>query len=74
MTRGGLGQVDRGLILWIREKRAMDWNDVTLEDLVDALKEVDWSIPPRPLGEFFGKFSVPRNDSKWEARFRCNVY
>ena len=52
----------------------MDWNDVTLEDLVDALKEVDWSIPPRPLGEFFGKFSMPKNDSKWEARFRCNLY
>lgn len=52
----------------------MDWDDVTLEDLVDALKEVDWSIPPRPLGEFFGKFSVPKNDSKWEARFRCNLF
>lgn len=52
----------------------MDWNDVTLEDLMDALKEVDWSIPPRPLGEFFGNFSVPKNDSKWEGRLQCNVY
>lgn len=52
----------------------MDWNDVTFEDLVDALKEVDWSIPPRPLGEFFGNFSAPKNDSKWEGRLRCNLY
>ncbi|RVW44487.1 PRA1 family protein A2 [Vitis vinifera] len=26
----------------------MDWGNVTAEDLIDALREVDWSTPPRP--------------------------
>ncbi|KAH7514512.1 hypothetical protein FEM48_Zijuj11G0097200 [Ziziphus jujuba var. spinosa] len=26
----------------------MDWGNVTAEDLIDALREVDWSSPPRP--------------------------
>ncbi|KAG6481531.1 hypothetical protein ZIOFF_058135 [Zingiber officinale] len=25
----------------------MDWGNVTAEDLIDALREVDWSAPPR---------------------------
>ncbi|BBH06187.1 prenylated RAB acceptor 1.A2, partial [Prunus dulcis] len=37
----------------------MDWGNVTAEDLIDALREVDWSSPPRPLSEFFSKFTVP---------------
>ncbi|KAM0851668.1 hypothetical protein ACQ4PT_052273 [Festuca glaucescens] len=37
----------------------MDWNAVTAEDLVDALREVDWSTPPRPVPEFFSRFTVP---------------
>ncbi|KAF2288628.1 hypothetical protein GH714_009592 [Hevea brasiliensis] len=37
----------------------MDWGNVTAEDLIDALREVDWSSPPRPLSEFFSRFTVP---------------
>ncbi|KAL0333255.1 UNVERIFIED_CONTAM: PRA1 family protein A1 [Sesamum angustifolium] len=37
----------------------MDWSNVTAEDLVEALREVDWSSPPRPLSEFFSRFTVP---------------
>ncbi|KAG8085784.1 hypothetical protein GUJ93_ZPchr0010g7290 [Zizania palustris] len=37
----------------------MDWSAVTAEDLVDALREVDWSAPPRPVPEFFSRFTAP---------------
>ncbi|KAK6126016.1 hypothetical protein DH2020_040243 [Rehmannia glutinosa] len=39
----------------------MDWGNVTAEDLVEALREVDWSSPPRPFSEFFSRFTVPRS-------------
>ncbi|KAK4480979.1 hypothetical protein RD792_011843 [Penstemon davidsonii] len=39
----------------------MDWSNVTAEDLIEALREVDWSSPPRPLSEFFSKFTIPRS-------------
>ncbi|KAM0941379.1 putative prenylated rab acceptor P [Dioscorea sansibarensis] len=52
----------------------MDWGSVTTEDLVDALREVDWSSPPRPVSEFFSRFTVPRSYSKWNSRFKCNLY
>ncbi|PQM35374.1 PRA1 family protein A1 [Prunus yedoensis var. nudiflora] len=52
----------------------MDWGNVTAEDLIDALREVDWSSPPRPLSEFFSKFTVPRSSSKWNSRLKCNLY
>ncbi|KAE8684794.1 PRA1 family protein A1 [Hibiscus syriacus] len=52
----------------------MDWGNVTAEDLIDALREVDWSSPPRPLSEFFSRFTVPRSSVKWESRFKCNLY
>jgi hypothetical protein len=29
------------------------------EDLMDALREVDWSTPPRPVSEFFSRFTAP---------------
>ncbi|KAJ6902181.1 PRA1 family protein A3 [Populus alba x Populus x berolinensis] len=38
----------------------MDWGNVTAEDLIGALKEVDWTSPPRPLNEFFSRFTIPR--------------
>lgn len=41
---------------------------------MDALREVDWTSPPRPLAEFFAKFSVPRSIAKWESRSKCNLY
>ncbi|GFZ02257.1 delta 1-pyrroline-5-carboxylate synthase 2 [Actinidia rufa] len=34
----------------------MDWGNVTAEDLIEALREVDWSSPPRPLSEFFSSY------------------
>lgn len=29
---------------------------------------------PRPLSEFFDKFTPPKNQSKWTSRLKCNVY
>ncbi|KAL3623099.1 PRA1 protein A1 [Castilleja foliolosa] len=52
----------------------MDWSNVTAEDLVEALREVDWSSPPRPFSEFFSRFTVPRSYSKWNSRLKCNLY
>ncbi|KAL7095543.1 hypothetical protein ACP275_10G030600 [Erythranthe tilingii] len=52
----------------------MDWSNVTAEDLIDALREVDWSSPPRPLPEFFSRFTVPRSYAKWNSRLKCNLY
>eukprot|EP00878_Enallax_costatus_P003393 GHUV01003602.1.p1 GENE.GHUV01003602.1~~GHUV01003602.1.p1 ORF type:complete len:220 (+),score=51.75 GHUV01003602.1:351-1010(+) len=51
----------------------MDWSNVTAEELVDALREVDWKAP-RPIWEFVSKFSVPKNHNKWTSRLKCNVY
>ncbi|KAH7292127.1 hypothetical protein KP509_29G053000 [Ceratopteris richardii] len=52
----------------------MDWGNVTFEELAEGLQEVDWTSPPRPVSEFFGKFSVPRSIAKWESRSKCNLY
>ncbi|KAL7590213.1 PRA1 family protein A1 [Lactuca sativa] len=52
----------------------MDWGTVTTEDLIEALKEVDWSSPPRPFNEFVSKFTVPRSSNKWNSRLKCNLY
>ncbi|KDP44875.1 hypothetical protein JCGZ_01375 [Jatropha curcas] len=52
----------------------MDWGTVTAEDLMGALREVDWSTPPRPLHEFFSRFTIPRSYPKWNSRFKCNLY
>ncbi|EYU26614.1 hypothetical protein MIMGU_mgv1a013849mg [Erythranthe guttata] len=52
----------------------MDWGTVTAEDLVEALREVDWSSPPRPLAEFFSRFTLPRSYAKWNSRLKCNLY
>lgn len=51
----------------------MDWSNVTPEELVDALREVEW-FAPRPLWEFFTKFNVPKNQTKWTSRLKCNLY
>ncbi|KAJ3703348.1 hypothetical protein LUZ61_007053 [Rhynchospora tenuis] len=47
---------------------------VTTEDLIEALREVDWSAPPRPISEFFSRFTTPKSLSKWESRLKCNLY
>ncbi|PIN11679.1 Glutamate transporter EAAC1-interacting protein GTRAP3-18 [Handroanthus impetiginosus] len=52
----------------------MDWGNVTAEDLIEALREVDWSSPPRPLSEFFSRFTLPRSYAKWNSRLKCNLY
>ncbi|KMS97508.1 hypothetical protein BVRB_5g126410 [Beta vulgaris subsp. vulgaris] len=52
----------------------MDWGSVTAEDLIDALREVDWSSPPRPFSEFFSRFTLPRSYPKWNSRLKCNLY
>ncbi|GAB2235631.1 hypothetical protein Droror1_Dr00026062 [Drosera rotundifolia] len=52
----------------------MDWGNVTAEDLIDALREVEWSSPPRPLSEFFSRFTLPRSYAKWNSRLKCNLY
>ncbi|KAI3694477.1 hypothetical protein L1987_77442 [Smallanthus sonchifolius] len=56
------------------KKHEMDWGTVSTEDLIEALKEVDWSSPPRPLNEFFSKFTAPRSSNKWNSRLKCNLY
>lgn len=35
--------------------------------------QVDWKAP-RPVWEFFSKFSIPKNHNKWTSRLKCNVY
>ncbi len=36
--------------------------------------QVDWSQPPRPVSEFFSRFSIPKTQQKLQQRFKCNVY
>lgn len=68
----------RGRWNWERARErgiaGMDWGNVTAEDLVDALREVDWSSPPRPVSEFFHRFTFPRSLAKWNSRVKCNLY
>lgn len=52
----------------------MDWGNVSAEELVEALQEVDWTTPPRSLSEFFANFTFPRSIAKWESRSKCNLY
>ncbi|CAN1304022.1 PRA1 family protein A1 [Linum perenne] len=52
----------------------MDWGTVTSQDLIDALREVDWSSPPRPFSEFFSRFTVPKSSAAWNSRLKCNFY
>jgi hypothetical protein len=35
--------------------------------------QVDY-FAPRPLWEFFQKFTIPKNQTKWTSRLKCNVY
>ncbi|GAX76020.1 hypothetical protein CEUSTIGMA_g3463.t1 [Chlamydomonas eustigma] len=54
----------------------MDWNNVTLGDLLDGLKEVEWK-PPRPLNEFLlapNAFMLPKSGAKWNSRIKNNLY
>ena len=52
----------------------MDWSNVTAEDLVDSLRQVDWKASPRPLAEMMRNFTIPRNKRKWSSRLKCNTF
>ncbi|CAH2054063.1 unnamed protein product [Thlaspi arvense] len=52
----------------------MDWDSVAAEDVIEALREVEWSTRPRSLAEFFSRFAFPRSFSKWMSRLKCNLY
>mmetsp|Transcript_25793 Transcript_25793/g.48939 ORF Transcript_25793/g.48939 Transcript_25793/m.48939 type:complete len:213 (+) Transcript_25793:237-875(+) len=52
----------------------MDWTHVSGEELLEALREVEWAVPPRSPKEFFAKFTPPRSASRWTSRLKCNVY
>jgi len=52
----------------------MDWDSVAAEDVIEALREVEWSASPRSLAEFFSRFAFPRSFSKWMSRLKCNLY
>ncbi|KAI8474091.1 MAG: PRA1 family protein-domain-containing protein [Monoraphidium minutum] len=51
----------------------MDWNNVTPQELWDALRETELKAP-RAAWEFFSGFSIPKNQTKWTSRLKCNVY
>ncbi|KAJ4898207.1 PRA1 family protein A3 [Raphanus sativus] len=52
----------------------MDWDSVAAEDVIEALREVEWSTRPRSFAEFFSRFAFPRSFSKWTSRLKCNLY
>jgi len=54
--------------------RAMDWSHVTLAELLDALREVEWNIRPRPVGEFIQKLKLPKTRQQWLSRMKCNFF
>ena len=35
---------------------------------------MDWNTRPRPVTEFFAKFTPPKSQSKLASRVKCNVY
>ncbi|KAG1679954.1 hypothetical protein FOA52_007018 [Chlamydomonas sp. UWO 241] len=54
----------------------MDWNNVTVTELAEGLKEVELGRP-RPLTEFcfqLKNFGLPRSLDKWSGRVKNNVY
>lgn len=53
---------------------AMDWGNVTTDELLDALREAEWNTRPRPLVECFAKFAPPTTASKLVSRLKCNAY
>jgi hypothetical protein len=37
-------------------------------------QQVDWNTRPRPVTEFFAKFTPPKTQGKLTSRLKCNVY
>eukprot|EP00884_Botryococcus_braunii_P013790 jgi/Botrbrau1/22411/Bobra.0091s0016.1 len=52
----------------------MDWGNVTFDELLSSLREVQWNHPPRHLTEFFGKMSIAKGQKHLVARVKSNVY
>ncbi|KAK9800260.1 hypothetical protein WJX73_009395 [Symbiochloris irregularis] len=52
----------------------MDWGEVTFEEVLISLREVNWNQPPRPISEFFSSFSSPSTTQKLQTRLKCNAY
>lgn len=50
----------------------MDWANVTGRELWDALREVDVLRAPRPIWEVCSGVSIPKNQTKWTSRLKCN--
>ena len=36
--------------------------------------QVDWNMRPRPLTEFFARFTPPKSQGKLTSRLKCNIY
>ena len=49
----------------------MDWANVTPRELCDALREAEL-LRPRPLWECLSGFTIPKNQTKWTSRLKCN--
>lgn len=49
----------------------MDWANVTGRELWDALREVELKAP-RAAWEFLSSFTIPKNQTKWTSRLKCN--
>ncbi|CAH8323282.1 unnamed protein product [Eruca vesicaria subsp. sativa] len=52
----------------------MDWDSVAASDVIEALREVEWSTRPRSFPEFFSRFAFPLSLTKWMSRLKCNLY
>ncbi|CAK0741618.1 hypothetical protein CVIRNUC_001338 [Coccomyxa viridis] len=52
----------------------MDWENTTTEDLLGSLQEVDWTLPPRSIREFFTNFTGLPAQNKLLPRVKCNLY
>ncbi|GMH43667.1 hypothetical protein BSKO_11589 [Bryopsis sp. KO-2023] len=52
----------------------MDWTKVTIAELVEHLRQVDWKEKPRSPNDFFGRFGPVKNQKEWQSRVKCNVY
>ena len=65
----------RGDVTWLGTPTRRDGlGECHPGELADALREVDWNMRPRPLTEFFAKFTPPKSQSKLTSRLKCNVY
>lgn len=50
-----------------------DWTTALSPFTPTTKPQVEW-FAPRPVWEFFTKFNVPKNQTKWTSRLKCNLY